>query len=66
MQTFGLEPYARAFAEAGIAVVMFDYRTFGGSEGQPRGLISPFKHVEDYKSVLAFVAKGQADDQVGG
>ena len=30
---FGLEPYARRFAEAGMAALVFTYRHFGDSGG---------------------------------
>jgi len=35
----GLEPYAIRFQNAGFAVLVFDYRYFGESEGTPRQLI---------------------------
>jgi fermentation-respiration switch protein FrsA (DUF1100 family) len=35
-----LEPYARRFTEAGIALLTFDYRNFGRSEGEPRQLVN--------------------------
>jgi alpha/beta superfamily hydrolase len=34
-RTFGLEPFAERFAEAGLATFLFDYRCFGDSEGEP-------------------------------
>jgi fermentation-respiration switch protein FrsA (DUF1100 family) len=34
-----LDAYAEKFAEAGCAVLVFDYRHFGTSEGEPRQLI---------------------------
>ena len=39
-KTFGLAPFAERFLERGMAVFMFDYRNFGGSEGEPRNLVS--------------------------
>ena len=36
---FGLARYAQRFAAAGFAVLVFDYRHFGASDGQPRQLI---------------------------
>src|SRR2546423_14186850 len=33
---YGLEPYAKRFADAGIAALVFTYRHFGDSGGQPR------------------------------
>ena len=50
----GLEPFAEAFAEAGLDVVLFDYRCFGDSGGEPRQLASPSRHREDYRAAVAF------------
>jgi uncharacterized protein len=35
------EPFARQFAEAGIAALLFDYRSFGTSGGKPRQRLFP-------------------------
>jgi len=53
-RSFGLAPFARRFAASGMAVLVFDYRNFGGSPGEPRGLVSPARHVEDYLAAMAF------------
>ena len=50
----GLEPFAGAFAEAGIDVVLFDYRCFGDSAGEPRQLASPPRHCDDYRAAVTF------------
>jgi pimeloyl-ACP methyl ester carboxylesterase len=50
----GLEPFAEAFAEAGLDVVLFDYRNFGASTGEPRQLAWPPRHRDDYRAALAF------------
>lgn len=52
----GLPAYERAFADAGLAVLAFDFRHLGGSTGEPRGLMSPRRYLEDVESALAFVA----------
>ena len=44
----GLAPFKKAFCNAGYAVFAFDYRHFGDSDGEPRGLVSPTKQVDDY------------------
>jgi pimeloyl-ACP methyl ester carboxylesterase len=49
-----LEPYAERFAAAGIAVLLFDYRHFGASDGEPRQLISVRRQLQDYASAIAF------------
>jgi len=51
-RSFSLPAYAERFAERGIAALVFDYRGFGDSEGEPRQLISPKKHVEDWLAAV--------------
>ena len=51
----GLEPYAKRFAAAGADVVAFDYRGFGGSEGEPRQVVDHRRHREDYHAVVGHV-----------
>lgn len=48
------ERYHRAFAAAGYAVLVFDYRGFGESEGE-RGWILPERQVEDIRAALRYV-----------
>jgi len=47
-----LDPYAQRFAAAGLAVLLFDYRHFGASDGQPRQLVSPRRQLQDYASAV--------------
>lgn len=49
-----LEPYALRFAAAGFFVVLFDYRYLGASDGEPRQLISPRLHLQDWRAAIAF------------
>jgi len=51
-----LEPFARRFAEAGIAALLFDYRFFGASGGEPRQKIFPRDQIEDYILYLLLLA----------
>ncbi|MCC7076375.1 MAG: alpha/beta fold hydrolase [Acidimicrobiia bacterium] len=55
LRTFGLEPFAEEFCSRGLAVLVFDYRTFGDSDGRPRQLVSPHRHVEDWHAAIAHV-----------
>lgn len=48
--------YAKAILAAGAAVLMFDYRHSGASEGEPRQLIDPARQIEDFKNAVTFVA----------
>lgn len=49
----GLEPYALKFADAGMAVLVFDYRYFGASEGNPRQLLSVSAQLADWAAAIA-------------
>ncbi len=56
-RSFGLAVFAKRFASAGYAVVIFDYRYFGGSTGKPRGLVSIRQQLLDWENVLQQVQK---------
>ena len=49
-----LAPYAERFAAAGLAVLLFDYRHFGASDGEPRQLVSVRRQLDDYSSAVDF------------
>ncbi len=49
-----LERYALRFAKAGYAALIFDYRHFGDSQGEPRQLYSIPKQLEDIKAAIKF------------
>ena len=44
--------YAEHFVREGLAVMIFDYRCFGASDGEPRQHIDPWKQVADYRSAI--------------
>ena len=48
----GLLPYGQRFARAGLHVLIFDYRYFGASAGEPRQLISIPAQLEDWGKAL--------------
>ena len=48
------EPFHKGLAEAGFAVLAFDYRGWGASEGEP-GWVRPSAQVEDVLAAVAFV-----------
>jgi len=54
-RTFRLPAYAEKFVERGLAVFLFDYRNFGASDGEPRNLVSPRRHVQDWHTAIAHV-----------
>ena len=52
----GLAPFAEAFAEAGLAALVFDYRGFGRSGGRRRQEVDPAAQQTDYRAALAAAA----------
>ena len=62
-RSFGLTAFAERFAENGMAVFAFDYRNFGGSDGQPRNLVSPSRHLQDWKAAIDHVRKLEGVDR---
>ena len=52
----GLAGFARCFAAAGIAVLAYDHRNLGDSEGEPRQLINPWAQARDYRYALTWLA----------
>ena len=50
----GLAPFAERFAAGGFAAIVFDYRHWGRSSGQPRQLLSIRRQLDDYRTVLAW------------
>lgn len=59
---YGLEPFARRFADAGIAALVFTYRHFGDSGGQPRQLLDIERQLADWKAALAYARSLDAID----
>ena len=51
----GLDPYAARFAATGMAVLCFDYRHFGASEGWPRQVVDVRRQVEDVRSAVGYL-----------
>lgn len=47
--------YAQFLVDAGYAVLLFDYRSFGDSDGQPRQHIVPLEQQEDYRSAISYL-----------
>jgi alpha-beta hydrolase superfamily lysophospholipase len=55
--------FAEVFAESGLGAVIFDYRTFGGSSGEPRQHIDPWLQIEDYRNALSYLqSRDDVDD----
>jgi alpha-beta hydrolase superfamily lysophospholipase len=50
-----LTVHAERFAAAGVAALLFDYRNFGESGGEPRQLVEIAGQQEDIRAAVAFV-----------
>ncbi|MDV6011308.1 alpha/beta fold hydrolase [Haloechinothrix sp. LS1_15] len=48
-----LDAYAERFAEAGFGVLLFDYRSFGASAGEPRQLLDIGNQLDDWREAIA-------------
>ena len=62
LRQFKLVQFAKRFAQAGYAVVLFDYRYWGGSTGRPRELVSLKSQLEDWRTMLMHVAQRKSID----
>ncbi len=51
-----LESFALRFAAAGFIVLLFDYRFFGQSEGEPRCQLFPLEQIEDYRNAITWLS----------
>ncbi|MEM1139678.1 MAG: alpha/beta hydrolase [Pseudomonadota bacterium] len=51
-----LENYAKRFHEAGFAVMVFDYRFLGASDGEPRYQVIPTEQHDDIRAGLAWLS----------
>ncbi|OBI79275.1 alpha/beta hydrolase [Mycobacterium asiaticum] len=54
VRTMRLDAYAERFSAAGYACLVFDYRNFGDSEGQPRQLLDIDMQLADWAAAVAF------------
>jgi uncharacterized protein len=54
-RSFRLPAFAERFASKGIAAYLFDYRNFGDSDGEPRNLVSPRRHIQDFNAAIAHI-----------
>jgi pimeloyl-ACP methyl ester carboxylesterase len=57
-----LDAYAERFAAAGLAALVFDYRHFGASEGQPRSLLDISCQHADWRAAIAYARAVQGID----
>jgi fermentation-respiration switch protein FrsA (DUF1100 family) len=63
VREMGLAEYAERFAAAGIAALVFTYRHFGDSGGQPRQLLDIGRQLEDWAAALAYARSLEGVDR---
>lgn len=49
-----LDAFAERFAAAGLVALVFDYRNFGASSGEPRQLLDIRRQHEDWRAAIAY------------
>jgi pimeloyl-ACP methyl ester carboxylesterase len=67
VRTMRLDAYAKRFSAAGYACLVFDYRNFGDSEGQPRQLVDIGMQLQDWTAAVAYARtlSGIDKDRIG-
>ena len=63
-----LPGYATRFAAVGYAVLVFDYRHYGSSEGEPRNHLDPHEQQQDIRNAVTWLrAQPEVDrERIGG
>ncbi|HEN8798351.1 TPA: alpha/beta hydrolase [Pseudomonas putida] len=51
-----LDKYGEAFVDAGFAVLIYDNRNFGASEGEPRQEVDPILQIRDYRDAISYAS----------
>lgn len=54
LKEMGLDDYAEVFCTAGLAVLVYDHRNLGASDGTPRNEIDPIAQLRDYGHAVTF------------
>jgi uncharacterized protein len=57
-----LDKYAEVFAQAGFASLVYDNRSFGASDGEPRQEIDPWLQIRDYSDAITFARSLEQTD----
>ncbi len=67
VRTMRLDAYAERFSAAGHACLVFDYRNFGDSEGQPRQLLDIGMQLADWAAAVGYARTlaGIDHDRIG-
>ncbi len=61
-KAMGLDRYAARFQAAGFAALAFDYRCWGDSDGEPRGLIWIPHQLADYTAAIEYARNREGID----
>lgn len=62
LRQFKLVQFAKKFARAGYAIILFDYRYWGGSTGRPRELVSLKAQLDDWRTMISHLSERQSID----
>ena len=62
VRSMRLDAFAERYCEAGYACLVFDYRHFGDSSGEPRQLLSVKRQLEDWAAAVQFAINDQRVD----
>jgi len=57
VKEMALDPFASAFCESGMAVLVYDHRNLGASDGAPRQEINLWAQARDYRYAISWMAK---------
>ena len=57
LKEMGLAGFAERFEAAGFITLVFDYRFWGESEGEPRNQIFALEMVEDYRNAITWLSQ---------
>ena len=49
-----LDSFAEVFCDAGFAVLVYDNRNLGASDGEPKDEIDPWRQINDYRDAITF------------
>jgi fermentation-respiration switch protein FrsA (DUF1100 family) len=60
-----LPAYAERFAQAGLAALLFDYRFFGASGGEPRQVVDIKAQLDDWRTAIAYARHLEGVERVG-
>jgi hypothetical protein len=57
VKEMALDRFARVFCDAGMAVLVYDHRNLGASEGMPRQEINIWAQARDYRYAIGWIAE---------